>query len=152
MDKPVFNYHMPMQVRFADLDMLGHVTNAVYAVYYNCAIFGYYRDVLNAGENFLIAEHNMVMATMKIDYIKSVLFEHNIRVDLRVATMGSSSFEIEMQIVEEDTGEVYSRCACTQVCYSRSKSKPILMPEVWRQRILAFEATPPLPKAKVKNG
>ncbi len=40
-----FHYLTPFDVRFRDLDSLGHVNNAVYLTYFEIARIGYWRKL-----------------------------------------------------------------------------------------------------------
>lgn len=142
MPKVEFRHSVPLQVRFNDLDVLGHVTNAVYQVYYSQAGVNYYEKVLK--EQSSTSFINFVMATITIDYLKSIMFDSQIAVQIRVAGMGHKSFEFAAQIIDLNNGDVYSRCRSREVCYDRSRHCTIEIPQAWRQTILEYEYTPPL--------
>jgi acyl-CoA thioester hydrolase len=141
-----FNFRVPMQVRFNDLDFLGHVTNAVYQFYYNQAGTQYCDSVILQKHPEPGEEDTIVMATITIDYLKSILYNSSIAVEARVAAIGRKSFAFASQIIDLDSGEVYSRANWTEVCFSRSRQKSIPLPELWRQRIMAFEKNKPVVK------
>ncbi len=141
MPEVVFKHHTPIQVRFNDLDVLGHVTNAAYQVYYSQAIVSYQQEVLRAGDKH--SQYSFVMATITIDYYKSILLDSNIVVHSKVDQMGDKSFDFICKIVDAVNGEVYSQARIREVCYSRALKATIPMPSEWRQRILAFEPTAP---------
>ena len=141
MQAEFFKLRIPMQIRFTDLDILGHVTNTVYHVYYNTAVFEYYRRVFI--QNRMPGDLAFVLASAKVDFLKSILFEYQIAVEMRIARLGNKSFAFHGRIVDAQSGEVYSRCVLTQVCFSRSRDASIPIPDDWRARVLAFETTPP---------
>ncbi|MBC7745311.1 MAG: thioesterase family protein, partial [Flavobacterium sp.] len=41
-----FNYKIPLHVRFADIDLFGHVNNAVYLTYFEIARSSYWSEVI----------------------------------------------------------------------------------------------------------
>ena len=137
-----YRHTVPLQVRFNDLDVLGHVTNAVYQVYYSQAGVSYYESVLN--EQRYTSNINFVMATITIDYFKSIMFNANIAVQIRVAEIGEKSFEFRGQIIDLDDGTLYSRSISQEVCYNSQQRRTVLMPEIWRTNIMNYEYTAPL--------
>ena len=128
-------------MRFNDLDVLGHVTNAVYQVYYSQAGVSYYEKVL-AGSSHA-SDINFVMATITIDYFKSIMFNSQIAAQVRVSRLGHKSFEFIGQIIDVNSGELYSQSRSQEVCFSRSLKATVPIPQEWRERILAYEATAP---------
>jgi acyl-CoA thioester hydrolase len=136
-----FNFRLPMQVRFNDLDFLGHVTNAVYQFYYSQAGTQYFNNIIL--QKRPVGDEAIVMATITIDYLKSVLYNSPIAVETRVCAIGRKSFSFASQIIDLDSGELYSKARWVEVCFSRSRQETLLLPEQWRQRIMAFEKIKP---------
>lgn len=141
MQPEIFKHQIPIQVRFNDLDLLGHVTNAVYQVYYSQAGVSYFQNVME--DDVQSCDTNFVMATITIDYHKSIMFHSKIAVQTRVERLGRKSFSFISQIVDVETGELYSRMHAQEICYSRKLKETVPMPDKWRKRILAYEPTPP---------
>jgi acyl-CoA thioester hydrolase len=136
-----FRHSAPIQVRFNDLDPLGHATNAVYQVYYNQGAVSYLDRVLP--EWGWEGDVNFVMASMAIEYYKPVLLSCRIAVQMRVSALGRKSFQCTSRIIDLDNNDIYSRCQYREVCYSRAEKKSVLIPGEWRELILAYELTPP---------
>ncbi|MDR1398019.1 MAG: thioesterase family protein [Desulfarculales bacterium] len=139
-----FRHSVPIQVRFNDLDLLGHVTNAVYQVYYSQGGVSYIDRVLLGWGG----DVNFIMASIAIEYYKPVMLACRIAVQVRAAALGRKSFQFISRIVDLDSDDIYSRCQYREVCYSRVEKKSIPIPVMWRERILAYEFTPPLEESQ----
>ncbi len=61
----------PIQQRFNDYDILGHVNNAVFQHYFDLARIRYFAEIL--GENIVGSKYSLVMATINIDFHSPVL-------------------------------------------------------------------------------
>ena len=66
-----FEYETELQVRFRDLDAMGHVNNAVYATYLEQARVDYYADVLGVG----LDDIDTVLVNLEIDYRHEVTLD-----------------------------------------------------------------------------
>jgi len=64
----VNTYTTDIDVRFRDIDAMGHVNNAVYATYIEQARTEYFRDVLDADLSALAT----VLASLSIDFRRPV--------------------------------------------------------------------------------
>ena len=90
-------------VRFADLDMLGHVNNKAYATYYETArVAAMAACKLTDG----IAV-GMAMVRLEIDYRKEIRFPAELKLGVRLRKLGNSSLALACAIFD---GEV---CAST---------------------------------------
>ena len=61
-------YTVDIDVRFRDIDALGHVNNAVYATYIEQARTRYFRDVLDVD----ISQSSNVLASLSIDFRRPI--------------------------------------------------------------------------------
>ncbi len=97
-----------LDVRYRDLDTLGHVNNAVYLTYFEYARLKIFHDWFT-GEN----EPDFVIARAEVDYVKPI-FIGKVGVDTRVSHIGNTSFTLEYEIVNE-RAEVCARGKTVQV-------------------------------------
>jgi len=81
-------YTAEIDVRFRDIDALGHVNNAVYATYIEQARTRYFRDVLDVD----ISQSSNVLASISIDFRRPVeLSDDRVTVTVDLADLGRSS-------------------------------------------------------------
>ena len=131
-----FKSIIPIQVRFSDVDMLGHVSNTVYQNYYDAGKLHYFDEVLPQLDFINIG---LVGAAIKIDYLKPIFIKTSILVETHVIRIGNKSLTMEHQLVEEHSGEVLSTCTVVLVCYDIKGKKSIPVPEKWKEQIKRYD-------------
>lgn len=134
--KASFKSIIPIQVRFSDVDMLGHVSNTVYQNYYDAGKLHYFDEVLPEMDFVNIG---VVGASIKIDYLKPIYMRTKILVETHVTHVGNKSLTMGHQLVEEETGEVLSTCSVVLVCYNIKDKVSIPIPESWKRKIAAYD-------------
>jgi acyl-CoA thioester hydrolase len=135
-NKATFKNILPIQVRFSDVDMMGHVSNTIYQNYYDSGKVHYFDQVI---PDMDFVNIGVVGASVKIEYIKPVFMKTRILVETRVSILGQKSFTMEHHLVDEQTNEILSTCEAVMVCYSIKEKKSILIPEQWRKNILDYD-------------
>ena len=131
-----FKSIIPIQVRFSDVDMMGHVSNTVYQTYYDAGKLHYFDEVLPEMDFINIG---VVGASIKIDYLKPIFMKTRILVETHVTHIGTKSLTMEHQLVEEHTGDVLSTCSVILVCYNIKAQKSIPIPENWKKEIMIYD-------------
>jgi acyl-CoA thioester hydrolase len=131
-----FRSIIPVQVRFSDVDILGHVSNTVYQNYYDAGKVHYFDEVLPEIDFVTIG---LVGASIKIDYLKPIYMRTKILVETHVTHVGNKSLTMGHQLVEEETGEVLSTCSVVLVCYNIKDKVSMPIPESWKQKIAAYD-------------
>jgi acyl-CoA thioester hydrolase len=135
-NRSTFRSILPIQVRFSDVDMMGHVSNTVYQTYYDSGKVDYFDHVIPDMDFINIG---VVGASVKIEYLKPIYMKTRILVETRVTVLGHKSLTMEHRLVDEQTNEVLSTCIVVMVCYSIKEQKSIVIPEVWRKNILEYD-------------
>jgi len=133
--EPVFLVHCPVEVRFRDCDLMGHVNNAVYLTYLEMARFAYWKA---AGLDRIDGEISYIMARVEIDYRASANFGDVLDVGLAVTGIGRSSFTMAYEIRSQD-GRVLSTARSVQVSYDWAAGRSLPVPDAIRRRISEFE-------------
>ncbi|MDP4185625.1 MAG: thioesterase family protein [Bacteroidota bacterium] len=131
-----FKNILPIQVRFSDVDIMGHVSNTVYQNYYDSGKVNYFDQVL---PDMDFVNTGVVGASIKIDYLKPIFMKTRILVETRVAVLGKKSMTLEHRLVDEHTNEILSTCTAVLVCYAIKELASIPIPEHWRENILAYD-------------
>ncbi len=132
----LFKSIIPVQVRFSDVDIMGHVSNTVYQTYYDAGKMHYFDQVI---PDMDFVNIGVVGASVKIDYLKPIFMRTRILVKTRVAVVGHKSITMEHCLVNEITNEVLSTCTAVMVCYSIKEHMSIQIPDKWQKNILAFD-------------
>ena len=135
MGEPVFRVHCPVEVRFRDCDMMGHVNNAVYLTYLEQARFAYWKA---AGLDRIEGEISYIMARIEIDYRASAAFGDVLDVALAVTGLGRASFRMAYEI-RGPGGRLVATARSVQVSYDYAAGKTMPLPEAIKKRIAEFE-------------
>ncbi len=122
----------PIQIRFADVDKLGHVNNAVYLSYIELARLDFFKAV--AG-NINWDTEGIILARVEIDYKIPVLLEDKLYVKTWCSRLGTKSFDLMYSIITKNNGEEIEKAKAVSVlvCFNYSEQKSMLMPEQWRK-------------------
>lgn len=129
---PEFAYEIDLDVRFRDLDPLGHVNHAVHASYCEQARIRYLQDVLGLTADDL----PMVVANLELDYRKPITFDDDLTVAVSVTNLGESSFTMSYEL---RTDEVAAIAETTQVVIDPESKRPTAVPTAWREQLLDHE-------------
>ena len=139
MDLSKFKHKSAIQIRFKDIDHMGHVNNANHITYFELARIHYFRDVINEVVNW--NEQGVILAKTEINYHRPILLSDNVFVYSRVSKMGNKSYEVEYAITVENGDEIVT-CASgmsVQVCYNYLNNSTVAIPESWREKVQQYE-------------
>lgn len=126
-----FPVSVPMQVRFRDLDALGHVNNAVFLTYFEVARAAY----LGRLERDWVEKGHFILVRAEVDFLRPILLEDPVEVGVRVVRLGRSSFDMEYLLLAR--GEEAARGKTVQVWLEGGR--PVPLPSAIRKRIEALE-------------
>lgn len=131
-----FKSCVPIQIRFSDVDLLGHVSNTQYQNYFDLGKTDYFAKVLPEIDFSGLC---VVGASVKIDYILPVFMHSKVVVKTRIVKVGTKSMTLEHQIAGSGTDEVYATCTVVLVCFHVKEQISYPIPEEWKRKISAFE-------------
>ena len=130
---PPFKFSTHIEVRFRDLDALGHVNNAVYLTYFEIARLHYWKKLFGS-EAF--NRYGFVVVRAECNYRSPAHAGEVLQVFAKVSELKRSSFIFEYEIVEAQTGRIVADGSTVQACFdpeakrarahSARTSRPIL--------------------------
>lgn len=129
----------PVQLRFSDVDQLGHVNNSVYFSLYDLGKTAYMRDVL--GERVDYRRTSMVVANLNANFFAPVFFTDRLAIETSTVHLGNKSFVLWQRAVCEDSGEVKCECRTVMVAFDVETQQAIPIPQAWKGAIARFEGT-----------
>jgi acyl-CoA thioester hydrolase len=132
-----FRHTFAVDVRFRDIDALGHVNNAVYLTYLESARIDYFRQAVHGGVAQPIGAVGVILAEITCTYRAPIFMGQRIRIGTRTVDIGRSSYRIESRVEADETLAALAKVVLVQYDYALQRSTPI--PEEIRRRILAFE-------------
>lgn len=136
-DLTEFHHSTPVQIRFNDIDILGHLNNIVYLALYDLAKARYLESVNKGMVNWKKVES--VIANINCSYIKQVVFGEEVEVMTRCIHLGERSFTLRQCLVETSTREIRSICDTVMVCFDPSTATSAPMRPEFRKAIEEFE-------------
>jgi acyl-CoA thioester hydrolase len=120
-----------IDVRFRDLDSLGHVNNAVYATYLESARIGFYQHLTQ----MRLEDLNLILAELTISYKAPAFFGDRLAVGARVAAFGTKSFVMEYAIARASDDALIASGRSVLVMYDYAAGKSVPVPDSFRQRV-----------------
>lgn len=129
-----YRFTYALQVRFRDLDALGHVNNAVYLTYFESARMAFWMHVNGRAD---LQSMDMILARAEVDYRSPVGYGDELEVGVRCASIKRSSLVLEQSIVERRTGRLVAQARKVLVHYDYAAGRSKALPEEQRQRLMA---------------
>ena len=132
---------VPLQIRFADLDMAHHVHNGVYLSYFEQARMDFLRQVIGKDNDW--KKRGLILARNEVDYRQPVHLSDAVEVETWCSNVGTKSFDLSYALFVKD-GE--GRKLCTQgrsvmVCFDYHANASVAVPERWRQALNRYMET-----------
>lgn len=137
MDSMDFYHRIPVQIRFNDIDVVGHVNNAVYQEYFDCGRTEYFKEVF--GQRINRVKAGFVIAAIQIDFYDPLYPDDTISVVTRVERIGEKSLNMVQQILKEGSGEPAAAARTAMVSFDYKHKRSIAFPEKWKERLEKFE-------------
>ncbi|MCD6067706.1 MAG: thioesterase [Bacteroidetes bacterium] len=135
-----FKHQFPIQLRFIDIDKLGHVNNAVYHSYFEMARVAYFDDLL--GDRVDWKAKGMILAKALVDFKIPVRLSDKITCYTKVSRIGTKSFDLSNLLVKagpEGQELIAAEAVYTIVCMNYETQQTIVIPDNWLEAIRAFE-------------
>jgi YbgC/YbaW family acyl-CoA thioester hydrolase len=120
MDLSKFKHKSTIQIRFKDIDHMGHVNNANHITYFELARIHYFRDVINEVVNW--NEQGVILAKTEINYHRPILLSDNVFVYSRVSKMGNKSYEVESTFYDAFWGQWIAELLSSPEVYMETAS------------------------------
>ena len=113
-----------IQMRFRDLDAMGHVNNAVYLSYFELARTQFY---LKHAFKRSLHDIDFILAHVDIDYISAAEWGDQVEVSVWPSRIGDSSFTLSYELREKKSNRLLAKSSSVLVSYDydRKETKPI---------------------------
>ena len=133
---PSFRFTTDLEIRFRDLDALGHVNNAVYLTYFEIVRTRYWDHLFGLPPP---DDWGFVMVRTECNYRSPALLGETIAIAARISALKNSSFTFEYRLTESRSGRLIADGLSVQVCYDRTQGRTTPIPQTMRQRIKDYE-------------
>jgi acyl-CoA thioester hydrolase len=127
-------WHMPIQTRWMDNDVYGHVNNVTYYSYFDTAVNGY---LIEAGA--LDIQKSPVIGLVvetSCRYRSPITFPEPVTAGIRVARLGTSSVRYEIGLFRASDTEAAAEGYFVHVYVARTHRRPVPLPEALRSALV----------------
>lgn len=137
-ESPVpFLHIFPVQLRFNDVDMLGHVNNNVYLQLFDAAKYDYFRSVM--GEGFDIRRLALVVVNINCDFYEPAYLDESLQVMTATERIGDKSLTLLQRIVNADNGHVKCQARTVMAAFDPHTLTSASVDADSRARVAAYE-------------
>jgi acyl-CoA thioester hydrolase len=133
-----FRFCHSLDIRFRDLDPMGHVHHSIMLIYLEEARARYWQEVAGCPG---LADIDYVLAEVTIRYHRRIEFPQRIEIVVRTNRVGGKSFVQQFEI-RSAAGERLASGRTVQVMYDYEAGSSKEVPEDVRARIERYEAGP----------
>ena len=136
-----YKYFHPIQTRWNDNDIYGHVNNVVYYAYFDTAVNMFMVD--NAGFDPHDARIVGICPETHCNYHKPVAYPDRLEAGLRIGLLGNSSVRYEIAIFIAGDEEAAATGYFVHVFVDRATRKPLSIPATVRTAMMAILSETP---------
>ena len=131
---------LPLQIRFNDVDMMGHVNNAVIMEFFDLGKSHYFAD---AGIPVTPEEGDfcVMVVHLDVDFHSQIHYNDRIAVTSEVTHWGNKSFQVTQQVVNIDSGKPCATCHTVMSGYMRSTATSAPIPEEVKEHVRQYDST-----------
>lgn len=132
-----FRHRADIQLRFNDVDVLGHVNNTVYFSFYDTGKALYFSEV--SGKQMDWRHVDRVIANIDCAFMAPIVYGEKIEVLTRCSHLGRKSFIIEQALREKETGQIKSLATTVMVAWNPESSQSEELSPRLRKEIAIYE-------------
>lgn|SRR5574344_1815710 len=131
-------HSIPIQIRFNDVDQMGHINNAVIMEFFDLGKSHYFHD---AGIPVTPEEGDfaVMIVHFEVDFQRQLRYHDNVAVTTYVSHWGNKSLEVTQQVLSN--GEVAATCRTILSGYSRQTHTSAPIPEAVKIKVQQYDAT-----------
>lgn len=127
----------PIQIRFSDIDGMGHVNNSVYWNYFDLGRVEYLQQAL--GDDFEARDETVVLVHVEADYKIQTKLKDSIAVQTRVVGIGERSIKMRQEVVDTQTGAVRVSSYSVLSGFSKRTQQSVAIKGEWRAQMQVEE-------------
>ena len=123
----------PIQIRFNDVDQMGHVNNAVIMEYFDLGKEAFFAERGLPPEE---GDFTVMIVHYDVDFQSQIRFHDRISVTTEIESFGTKSLRVLQCVVRED-GIVCATCRTVMAGYCRSTRSSAVIPDEVKVRLQA---------------
>ena len=129
-----------IELRFRDVDAMGHVNNAVYFTYFEYGRFNFfYSD--SRKEKF--PGFAFILAQVSCNFIRPITLEDRLKLEMWVTQIGNKSFRFHYQLVDAAAPDaIFATGESVQVCFDYQTNATVALSDALRAQLAVYLAVP----------
>jgi acyl-CoA thioester hydrolase len=129
-------YRAKIHVRYADIDVMGHVNNAIYLNYFEESRVQWFKQITSKEWDWV--EHGIILARNEVDYISPVLFNDEVFIDVTCEKIGNKSMTLNYEVFakRKDKEILCAKGLSVLVSFNFKLQQTTPIPEEWKQALI----------------
>ena len=132
-----FRHRQPVQIRFNDIDIFGHLNNTIYMAFLDLGKARYYTDVL--GNVFNLKGTSAVIVNTNISFCSPTYMEEPLCVLTACSRVSRHSFTLDQRVVNPATGDVKCYASTVLAAFDARTATGADLPQEWINSTADFE-------------
>jgi len=125
--------NLDINVRFRDIDSMGHVNNAVFFTYFEEGRKVFLHTLFNIIEP---KDYNFILAHISCDFVRPVKLGDPIKLQLWIGDIGEKRFNIKYSLVNSSNESlVYAEGQSVQVFFDYKKNRTVPISKYFMEKI-----------------
>lgn len=124
-------HRLPLQIRFNDVDQMGHVNNAVIMEFFDLGKASFFAEkglIVEDGDFTVMVVH------VEVDFKAQIHFHDKVSVETGIERIGNKSLHVLQQVVKAD-GTICAVCRTVMSGYSRKTGSSAVIPDGVREML-----------------
>lgn len=130
-----FPFWWPVQVRWGDMDALGHVNNCIYLQYLESARVGFFEWLGFPLHGPRAAGRVPVVVSQTFHYRRQVVYPASLEVGVRCAELRTRSFVLEYALFQAEGGPLMGNGTTVLAWVEAAATQAVELPEALRERL-----------------
>jgi len=125
-----------IDIRFKDIDLIGHVNNAVFFTYFEEGRKALYESLFNSAE---LNDFSFILAHISCDFLRPIKLDDPVIVQLWISETGEKKFGIKYVLADKkDESIVYAKGYSVQVFYDYNKNTTVPIAQGFIEKISEY--------------
>lgn len=125
----------PLEVRWVDMDMLGHVNNAKYFSYSESARIAFFAEVFGPEMSRFQNGTGPILADIGCSFHRQVHYPSSLEIGVRITKVGRSSLQMNTPIFLKGQNEAVADVRNVLVWFDYDKQQPATVPDELRKLV-----------------
>ena len=127
-------FKIEINVRFRDIDGMGHVNNAVYFTYFEEGRKSFFQSISTISG---LSIFPFILAHIGCDFLRPITLNTQLSIEMWVENIGNKSFGLGYKLTDlSDASIVYAKGESVQVCFDYEKNESIAVPSGLKQKLI----------------